>query len=105
VWIAQTPPAGGATDPILDFVQYGVLGLIIIALLLGWLWAKPAVMQIIRDKERADERADRAEAQRDELLKQYEEKVLPVIGENTRAARQLSPLLEEVIRRLPDDRR
>lgn len=104
MWFAQTPP-GGATDPILDFVQYGVLGLIIVALLLGWLWAKPAVQQIIKDKERADERADRAESQRDELLKQYEEKVLPVIGENTRASQQLSPLLEEVIRRLPDDRR
>lgn len=98
-WFAQTPST--STDPILDFVQYGVLGLVIIALLVGWLWAKPAVLQIIKDKERADERADRAESQRDELLKQYEEKVLPVLTESIRSARQLTPLLEEVIRRLP----
>lgn len=97
MWFAQTAPPSG-TDPILTFAQYGVIGLVLVALLLGWLWAKPAVQQLIKDKERA-------EAQRDELLKQYEEKVLPVVTENTRAARQLSPLLEEVIRRLPDDRR
>lgn len=97
MWLAQQVPADGS-DQILTFVQYGALGLVILGLIFGWLWAKPAVQQLIKDKERA-------EAQRDELLKQYEEKVLPVVTENTRAARQLSPLLEEVIRRLPDDRR
>lgn len=96
MWLAQTPT--GASDPILTLVQYGALGLVVVALLVGWLWARPAVQQLIKDKERAED-------QRDELLKQYEEKVLPVVSENTRAARQLSPLLEEVIRRLPDDRR
>jgi hypothetical protein len=97
VWIAQTP-AGGGSDQIVTFVQYGALGLVILALLAGWLWAKPAVQQLIKDKERAEQ-------QRDELIKQMDQRIVPVLSEFTSSARTLAPLLEEVIRRLPDDRR
>lgn len=75
----------------LDFVQYGVLGLIIVALLLGWLWAKPAVDRILADKARAEQ-------QRDDLLRVYEEKVMPALLESTNAVASLRPTLEEVVR-------
>ena len=55
-------------------VQYGVLGVILILVLLGYLWAKPSVDRLIKDKERAEE-------QRDALLDTYQTKVIPVLTE------------------------
>lgn len=87
--LAQATSAGSP----LDFIQYGVLGLVIIGLLLGWLWAKPAVDRMLKDKERA-------EAQRDDLLKVYEEKVMPATVESTQAITAILPVLERVARLL-----
>ena len=87
--LAQEAPGGSP----LDFIQYGVLGLVIAALLLGWLWAKPAVDQIITDKLKA-------EAQRDALLATYESKLMPALAESTAAISSLRPVLQEVVSRL-----
>lgn len=94
MWPAQAAPPPG--EPIAALIQYGVLGLVLVALLGGWLWTRPSVQQLIKDKERA-------EAQRDELLRQHEERIVPVLAEFTAAASTLARLLEEVLRRLPDD--
>lgn len=88
--------AGGSGSP-LDFLQYGVLGLIIIALLLGWLWAKPAVDGLIK-------RAEQAERQRDDLLKVYEERIMPTLIESTKVTEAMRPVMEEVVRALEDFR-
>jgi hypothetical protein len=58
-------------DP-LSFVQYGVLGIILIMLLTGWLWAKPAVDEM--QKRHLEER------------KLLEDRLLPVLE---RLAREL----------------
>lgn len=81
----------------LEFVQYGVLGLVIAALLLGWLWAKPAVDRILIDKEKA-------EGQRDALLQVYEEKIMPALVESTQVTAALRPVMEEVVRALEEIR-
>lgn len=90
---------GGGAGP-LEFVQYGVLGLVIVALLLGWLWAKPAVDRLLQDRDlqRADK--EKAEAQRDALLKVYEDKIMPALVESTMVTAALRPVLEEVVRAL-----
>lgn len=60
---AQEPPS---SSPV-EWLQYGALGAVIVALLLGWLWAKPAVDRILRDNDRlqdeilAEVKATRAE--------------------------------------------
>lgn len=81
----------------LDFVQYGVLGLIIVALLLGWLWAKPAVDRLIVDKEKA-------EAQRDALMVTMQEKVLPVLAQTSQVNEAMRPVLAEVVKALDEFR-
>jgi hypothetical protein len=83
-------------DPLPGLVQYGVLGLVIVALLLGWLWPKPSVEQLRRDKEAAEKRAERAEQQRDDLARELQS-TLPVLNETTAACKRMLPLLQELI--------
>lgn len=56
--------AAPTVDP-LSFLQYGILGVILIMLLTGWLWAKPAVEEM--QKRHAEER------------KLWEERILPTM--------------------------
>lgn len=91
--ISQTAPVG---DPITGLIQYGVLGLVIVALLLGWLWPRPPVEQLRRDKEAAEARAARAEQQRDELARELQA-ALPLLSDTTRACQRMLPLLQELI--------
>lgn len=85
----QNTTDGSSTDLVGMLFQYGVPGLVIAALLLGLLWAKPAVDRLITDKERA-------EAQRDELLRVYEEKMLPALSDSIVVTRDLKPVMQEV---------
>jgi hypothetical protein len=84
-----TSGGGGTTDIIGELFQYGIPGLVIAALLVGLLWAKPAVDRLIRDKEKA-------ETQRDELLRVYEEKMLPTLADSIVITRDLKPVIQEV---------
>lgn len=77
------------TDIVNQLFQYGIPGLVIAALLAGLLWAKPAVDRLIRDKERA-------ETQRDELLRVYEEKLLPALTDSIAVTRDMKPIIQEV---------
>lgn len=65
--------SGGGTD-LTYLLNFGVLGLFVIAIMTGLLWAKPQVERLIKDKETA-------EAQRDELLKAMQEQVIPALAE------------------------
>lgn len=94
--IAQSTPSG-SSDSLFQLVQYGALGLVVVALLFGWLWAKPAVQQLIA-------RAEKAEAQRDALISLYEQKVLPVLSEVVPATQKMVEVADEMMRRLDRDR-
>lgn len=84
-----TTSEGGNTDIVGILFQYGIPGIVIACLLLGLLWAKPAVDRLIKDKERA-------EAQRDELLRVYEEKMLPALADSIVVTRDLKPIMQDV---------
>lgn len=71
--LAQASGSSSGQSP-LDFLQYGVLGLVIVAILFGWLWAKPSVDQLKADK-------DNTEVQRDALIDAYETQIIPVLAE------------------------
>jgi hypothetical protein len=91
--LAQAASESGGSDPLSLFLQYGLPGLVIAALIMGWLWAKPAVDNI-------KQRAERAEAQRDELVKIYEDKVVPALTENISVNREMKPILLDIVRTL-----
>jgi hypothetical protein len=98
VTIGQQPPS-----PI-EFVQFGVLGAVIFALIMGWLWAKPAVDRLLADK-------DRLIAERAECAKQTEALAAKVEGKGQyNIAKLLRASADAISRRaaygidLPNDR-
>lgn len=91
--IAQT----GTTDTVDQFIKYGIVGAVISALLTGLLWAKPAVDGVIK-------RAERAEAQRDEMLKVWEDKILPALSDSTAIAKEMKPILIDMVKALERNR-
>lgn len=91
VFAQAAPSSGGGADPIGLFVQYGIAGLVIVALLLGLLWAKPAV-------DALKERATRAEALSDEMLRVYSDQILPALSASTAINQEMKPLLLDVVK-------
>ena len=67
------PLAAGTPDPILQFVQYGIAGLVILAFLTGWIWPRPPVERLQRDY-------DRLRAQYDELVSTYQREIIPTLS-------------------------
>lgn len=63
-----------ASFDLTSLIQYGVLGVVLILVLFGYLWAKPSVDRILKDKAKAEE-------QRDALLDIYQTRVIPVLNE------------------------
>lgn len=76
--------AAAASTP-LDFATYGISGAVIAALLLGWIWPKPAVDRILEGEARAIARAESLEAT-------VKDQVVPILSEVARATGQGGPL-------------
>lgn len=76
--------AAAALTP-LDFASYGISGVVIGALLLGWIWPKPAVDRILEGEARAIARAETLEAT-------VKDQVVPILSEVARATGQGGPL-------------
>lgn len=77
-----------AAESPVDLVQFGVLGVIVTLILFGWLWAKPAVDRLAKDKERA-------EAQRDALIDVYQREVIPALRDATVSASRMAATIGE----------
>lgn len=69
-WLAQAEP-----KVIADWAGAGVAGLVVVALLFGWLWAKPAVDHLLTD-------LDVSRKELSELNKFVREVVVPALSEN-----------------------
>ena len=89
--------SGAEGDPFIALAQYGLLGLILVMLLTGWLWAKPAV----------DDMKEQFAAER----KLWEERLLPsmerltrALEDNTREGKVAINEIAEVIRLLENGR-
>lgn len=76
-------------QPLFQLVQYGVLGLVVLGFMLGFIWAKPAVQRLEKD-------LDKALADLRELEKINREIIIPAI---TRS----SEIIERMSRRWRDD--
>jgi uncharacterized membrane protein len=57
-----------------SLIQFGILGIILLLILFGYLWAKPSVDQLQKDKAAA-------EKSRDEMVALMSTEVLPLLSE------------------------
>lgn len=78
-----------ASEPIFQLVQFGVLGIVVLGFIFGYIWAKPAVARLERD-------LDKALADLRELEKINREVIIPAI---TRS----SEIIERMSRKWRDD--
>lgn len=78
------------------WINFGVLGVIVFALITGWLWTRPSVDRLEQEKQRAIAERDKAEAQRDAMATVLQDRLLPVVGEFVSTTRALLPILQEL---------
>lgn len=94
---AVSDPASTFSDP-MTWVNFGVLGLVVLGLLTGWLWTKPASERLVAERDRILEERDKALVQRDAMADVLQERLLPVVSEFITTTRALLPVLQEVQR-------
>lgn len=98
--LAQTTGVPG-----LDVIGGTVLGAVLILLLLGWLWAKPAVDDLRDENKRLNGLIDRKDGELAALRTSIDERVIPAIERNTHLAERVIDLIEDRVsldRRLRD---
>jgi len=81
---------------ITSFVNFGVLGLVVLCLVTGWLWTKPSVDRLEKERDRAIAEREKAEAQRDAMAQVLQERLLPVVGDFITTTRSLLPILQQL---------
>lgn len=93
----MTPLASG-TDfgDVTSFVNFGVLGLVVLCLVTGWLWTKPSVDRLEKERDRAIAEREKAEAQRDAMAQVLQERLLPVVGDFITTTKSLLPILQQL---------
>jgi hypothetical protein len=65
------------SQEIAPFLNYGVLGLLVVAIFFGWVWPKPSVDRLIVERDRLIEEKVRAEEQRDAAIAIAQEQIVP----------------------------
>jgi hypothetical protein len=83
------------TDPA-TWVNFGVLGLVFLAMISGFIWTKPSVQKILEERDRVVKEREKAEEQRDAMAQVLQEKLLPVIGDFISTTRTLIPILQQL---------
>jgi uncharacterized membrane protein len=82
-----------------------VLGLVVLGIFFGWIWAKPAVDRLIAERDRLIEEKMRAEAQRDAAIAIAQDQIVPLLTTFVATTHTLIPLLQEIVREGNDDHR
>jgi len=90
--LAESDPLGAIST----YVNFGVLGLVVLSLITGWLWPKPSVDHLEAEKDRAVAEREKAEAQRDAMASVLQERLLPVVGDFINTTRNLLPILQQL---------
>lgn len=89
-----------AADPtftdVQTWVNFGVLGLVVLGLITGQLWTRPSVDKLQEEKQRAVDEKQKAEAQRDQMAQVLQDKLLPVVGDFIATTRALLPVLQQL---------
>jgi hypothetical protein len=117
-WAGVTAASGsdpGLSAEIAQFLNYGVLGLLVLAIFFGWVWARPSVDRVVQEKDASIARLEaerdrlledraRAEQQRDAALSIAQDKIVPLLTSFVSTSQTLIPLLQEIVREGSDDR-
>lgn len=77
-----------------SLIQFGVLGVILMLVLLGFLWAKPSVDEIKAQVIVERTGREKAEGQRDALIETYGQEILPALREANLGATRVVGLAE-----------
>lgn len=102
----------GLPDAIAPWANFGVLGLVLVAIFFGWIWARPAVdalrsgkdeaiANLIAERDRLIGERDDAEAQRDAAIAIAQEKLVPLLTTFTATIQTFTPLLQDVVHLVP----
>src|SRR6266568_8072017 len=92
----EAQSTGGTISDVTTWINFGVLGLVVLSLITGWLWTRPSVDKILQDKERAVRDREKADAQRDAMAQVLQDKLLPVVGDFITTTRALLPVLQQL---------
>ena len=116
-WAGLTAAANdqGLSAEITPYLNYGVLGLLVLAIFFGWVWPRPSVDRVVAEKDasiqrltaerdRLIEERKRAEEQRDAALAIAQDKIVPLLTSFVSTSGTLIPLLQEIVREGADDR-
>lgn len=90
---------------IAPFLNYGVLGVLVLAIFFGWVWPRPSVERLIAERDRLILEKEKAEEQRDAAIAIAQEKIVPLLTTFVSTTQTLIPLLQEIVREGGDERR
>lgn len=93
------------SQEVAPYLNYGVLGMVVVAIFTGWLWAKPAVDRLMAERDRLIEEKRKAEEQRDAALSIAQDKIVPLLTTFVGTTQTLIPLLQQIIRESSEHRR
>jgi hypothetical protein len=88
-----------------NWINFGVTGVVIVALIFGWLWPRPGVDQLKEQITAERTEKEKAQVQRDEAYQVAQEKILPLLNEFVQTTQVLMPLLQDLVARRRMDRR
>lgn len=87
------------------YLNYGVLGLLVLGIVTGWLWAKPSVDRLLAERDRLIAEKEKAEQQRDAAINIAQERIVPLLTTFVSTTQTLIPLLQEIIHQESHERR
>lgn len=98
------------------YLNYGVLGLLVLAIFFGWVWARPSVEKVLAEKDASIDRLvaerdrlltekGRAEEQRDAAIAIAQDRIVPLLTTFVSTTQTLIPLLQEIVREGGDEHR
>lgn len=82
-----------------QLLNYGVIGLFFIAALFGYIYLKPSVDDIKKERDRAIHDKSEAEKQRDQAVQIAQEKFVPLLTTMVDNMKIFIPLLQAVVTR------
>lgn len=94
LWAAEAPAQGA---DFAGWLNYGVMGLLILGLVTGLFWVKPSVDRLKEEVAAAVARAEKADTQRDAMAETFQKEMLPALVKFLATSEALLPLLQRLV--------
>lgn len=88
-----------------DLIQFGVLGVILMLVLMGFLWPKPSVEEIKAQVVVERTAKEKAEGQRDALIETYQKEIIPAMRDANAGATRVVAIAESTQTTLTDTKK